>query len=147
MATCSFEQLLFALRIGVETANDALRRRRTRQLHAAHAGGEALHVQIPRGPAEDAALDPVVIPLRWFRDWRMPQVTEFAVEFECRLQYRKVRGAPPELVVDLHRPGRRRWWRQPRTHRMRIAFRAADGWQPKVSLDGRVASFPLGEVS
>lgn len=146
MASCTFDQLLFALRIGVETANDALRLRRAQQLHAANAGGEALHLQIPRGPAEDAALDPVVIPLRWFRDWRMPQVTEFAVEFECHLRYRKVRGAPPELVVDMHRPGRR-WWRKPRTHHMRIAFRATDGWQPRVSLDGRVAVFPVAEVS
>jgi hypothetical protein len=145
MATCTFEQLLFALRIGVETANDALRLRRARQLHAANAGGEALHVEIPRGAADDAPLDPVVIPLRWFRDWRVPQVTEFSVDFACRLQYERARGGAPELVIDLHPPGNR-WWRQPRTHHLRIAFRAADDWQPNVSLDGRAVGLPHAEA-
>jgi hypothetical protein len=144
-STCTFDQWLFALRIGVETANDALRLRRARQLHLANAGGENLHVEIPRGPADDAPLDPVVIPLRWFRDWRVPQVTEFSVEFECQLHYVKSRGAPAELVIDMRPPGKR-WWRRQRSHHMRIAFRAADAWKPSISLDGRQAHAPLAEI-
>jgi len=141
MATCTFDQLLYALRMAVEAANDALRLRRAQQYATGDAGGHALHVHVPTDATDAAELESVVIPLRWFRDHRVPQVTEFIMEFDCRFRYRRVRGAASELVVDLSRP-RKTWWRRPRLHRMRIAYRAADAWQPNVAIDGRRVDFP-----
>lgn len=142
MATCTFDQLLFALRVSVEAANDALRHRRLAHYAADHAGSEALHVEVPRGPSDDAPLDAVVLPLRWFRDPRVPQVTELSVEFDCRLRYERGSDGAAALVIDLHPAPPRRWRPRP-LHRLRIGYRAADAWQPSVSLDGRPVDVPL----
>ncbi|MDR6640864.1 hypothetical protein J2X57_000058 [Luteibacter sp. 1214] len=136
MAECSFDQLLFALRVSVEAANDGLRRRRGLHYEHDRAGNEALHVDIPRGPRDDATLDPVVIPMSWFRDPRLPQVTELSVAFDCRLRYERVRGAADALIIDMNPPPPR-WFRRRPLHRMVIRFRAADAWRADVSLDGR----------
>jgi hypothetical protein len=141
MSTCSFDQLLYALRTAVEAANDALRLQRDQQFSAGDASGQGLHVYVPADAHANAALESVVIPLRWFRDHRVPQVTEFSMEFECRLHYRHTRGARAELIVDLSRP-RVPWWRRAPVHRMRIALHAADAWQPSVAINGRVVPFP-----
>jgi hypothetical protein len=145
MATCTFDQLLFALRVSVEAANEALRRRRLAHYAAGDAGGDALHVDVPRDAGADAPLESVVLPLRWFRDPRMPQITELSVEFDCRLRYERGSDGATALVVDLHPAPPRRWRRRP-LHRLRIGYRAADAWQPSVSLDGRPVAVPLPEV-
>lgn len=143
MATCTFNQLLYALRVSVEAANESLHRRRLMQYAAGDAGGQALHVEVPRDSAFDAPLESVVIPLNWFRDPRVPLVTEFSVAFDCRLRYeRGSSAATGGLVIDM-RPPRPSWFRRRPLHRMRIAFRASEAWQPNVSLDGRVVSLPM----
>jgi hypothetical protein len=141
MATCTFNQLLYALRVSVETANEALHRRRLGHYEAAQAGGQALHVEVPRDSAFDAPLESVVIPLNWFRDPRVPQVTELSVEFGCRLRYERGSAGTGGLVIDL-RPPKPSWFRRRPLHRMRVVFRATDAWQPTVSIDGRVVDLP-----
>lgn len=141
MATCTLDQWLYALRIAVEAANESLRRRRAMQYAAGDASGQALHVDVPRDTSADSPLDSVVIPLRWFRDPHVPQVTELSVEFSCRLRYERGRGESGGLIIDLH-PPRPTWFRRRSLHRMRIAFRAADAWEPSVSIDERVALIP-----
>jgi hypothetical protein len=138
MATCTFDQLLYTLRVSVEATNEALRRRRAMHYEQGEAGGLALRVDVPRAARDDAPLDPVVIPLNWFRDPRIPQVTELSVAFDCRLRYERVQGGTEALVVDLH-PPRRTWFRRRPLHRMVISFRAAESWRAHVSLDGRAA--------
>lgn len=142
MATCTFNQLLYALRVSVEAANEALRRRRLMQYAVSNAGGEALHVDLPRDSAFDAPLESVVIPLNWFRDPHVPLVTEFSVEFDCRLRYERGSAGTGGLVIDLL-PARRTWFRKRAAHRMRVAFRASDAWQPDISIDGRVVALPM----
>lgn len=140
---CTFDQLLFALRVSVEAANETLRRRRLAHYASGiDAGGDALHVDIPRDARPDAPLESVVIPLRWFRDPRMPQVTELSVEFDCRLRYERGGDGVTGLVVDMH-PPRRAWWRRWPVHRIRIAYRAADAWEPSIAIDGRRVAIPL----
>ncbi|URL57028.1 hypothetical protein IM816_10165 [Luteibacter flocculans] len=141
MATCTLDQWLYALRIAVEAANESLRRRRAMQYAVGDASGQALHVDVPRDASADSPLDSVVIPLRWFRDPHVPQVTELSVEFSCRLRYERGRGGEGGLIIDLH-PPRPTWFRRRSLHRMRIAFRAADAWEPSVSIDERVALIP-----
>jgi hypothetical protein len=142
VAVCTFDQLLYALRVSVEAANEALRRRRSMHLEAGDTDAQALHVEIPRDPGPDAPLEPVVIPLRAFRDPRVPLVTELSVAFDCRLRYERGPLGVDELVIDM-RPVRRVWFRRPRVHHMRISFRAVDAWQPRIVLDDRVVSVPL----
>ena len=48
MAVCTFDQLLYALRVSVEAANEALRRRRAMHIEAGDTYDQALHVEIPR---------------------------------------------------------------------------------------------------
>jgi len=142
MATCTFDQLLYALRVSVEAANEALRRRRLMQYALGDAGGQSLHVDVPRDSAFDAPLESVVIPLNWFRDPHVPLVTELSVEFDCRLRYERGSAGNGGLVIELS-PPRRTWFRRRALHRMRVAFRASDAWQPDVSIDGRVVALPL----
>jgi hypothetical protein len=142
MATCTFNQLLYALRVSVEAANEALRRRRLMQYAVSNAGGEALHVDVPRDSAFDAPLESVVIPLNWFRDPHVPLVTELSVEFDCRLRYERGSAGIGGLVIDLL-PARRTWFRKRVAHRMRVAFRASDAWQPDISIDGRIVALPM----
>lgn len=141
MATCTLDQWLYALRIAVEAANESLRRRRAMQYAVVDASGQSLHVDVPRDASVDSPLDSVVIPLRWFRDPHVPQVTELSVEFSCRLRYERGRGGSGGLIIDLH-PPRPTWFRRRSLHRMRIAFRAADAWEPSVSIDESVALIP-----
>jgi hypothetical protein len=143
MATCTFDQLLYALRVSVEAANEGLRRRRTLQYQKGDADGHALHVDVPCDAGPEAQLESVVIPLSWFRDPRVPLVTEFAVAFDCRLRYERRRGGSDELVIDM-RPPRARWFRRRRLHRLCISLRATNAWQPRVTLDGRVAAMEGG---
>ena len=145
MANCTFDQLLYALRVSVEAANEALQRRRAMQVEAGDTDAQALHVDLPRDARCDAPLVPVVIPLRAFRDPRTPQVTELSVAFDCRLRYQRDGNDADELVIDM-RPVRLRWFRRPKMHRMSICFRAVDAWQPSVVLDGRVVGFPIAGV-
>jgi hypothetical protein len=142
MAVCTFDQLLYALRVSVEAANESLRRRRAMQVAAGDSDGEALHVEIPRDASPDAPLEPVVIPLREFRDPRVPQVAELSVSFDCRLRYERRPSGVEELVIDMG-PARRRWFRRVRTHHMCISFLARDAWQPRIVLDDRVVSAPV----
>lgn len=142
MAVCTFDQLLYALRISAEAANESLRQRRAMQTAEGDSDSQALHVQIPRDPAPDAPLEPVVIPLRAFRDPRIPQVTELSVSFDCRLRYERGPGGVDELVIDM-RPVRRVWFRRLRMHHMSISFRARDQWVPRIVLDDRVVSVPF----
>jgi hypothetical protein len=144
MAVCTFDQLLYALRVSVEAANEALRRRRAMHVDAGDTDAEALHVEIPRDAGPDAPLEPVVIPLRAFRDPRVPQVTELSVAFDCRLRYERGPGGVDELVIDM-RPVRRVWFRKARVHHMSICFLARDKWQPRIVLDGRAVSVPVVE--
>lgn len=141
MAECTFDQLLYALRVAVESANDGIRRRRVQQCARQDAADAGLHVEIPHGLDDEATLSPVVIPMRWFRDRRTPQITEFVIEFDCALRYRRL-GGGSQLVADMS-PRRAGWWCRPRLHRLRIALRAAEAWQPSVSLDGRIVPFPI----
>jgi hypothetical protein len=141
MASCTFDQLLYALRVSVEAANEGLQRRRAMHYEAGDTDALALHVELPRDASADAPLVPMVIPLRAFRDPRIPQVTELSVAFDCRLRYERGSDAADELVIDM-RPARLRWFRRPRMHRICICFRAVDAWQPSVVLDGRVVGFP-----
>jgi hypothetical protein len=142
MAVCTFDQLLYALRVSVEAANEALRRRRAMHVDAGDTDARALHVEIPRDAGPDAPLEPVVIPLRAFRDPRVPQVTELSVAFDCRLRYERGPLGVDELVIDM-RPVRRVWFRRRRMHHMSISFRAADSWQPRIVLDDRVVNVPV----
>ena len=142
MAVCTFDQLLYALRVSVEAANEALRRRRAMHVDAGDTDAQALHVEIPRHAGPDAPLEPVVIPLRAFRDPRVPQVTELSVAFDCRLRYERGPLGVDELVIDM-RPVRRVWFRRRRMHHMSISFRAADAWQPRIVLDDRVVNVPV----
>jgi len=142
MAVCTFDQLLYALRVSVEAANEALRRRRAMHVDAGDTDAQALHVEIPRDAGPDALLEPVVIPLRAFRDPRVPQVTELSVAFDCRLRYERGPLGVDELVIDM-RPVRHVWFRRRRMHHMSISFRAADAWQPRIVLDDRVVSVPV----
>lgn len=141
MATCTFNQLLYALRVSVEAANEALHRRRLMQYEAATAGGQALHVDVPRDSASDAPLESVVIPLNWFRDPSVPLVTELSLEFGCRLRYERGSAGTGGLVIEL-RPAAPTWFRRSPVHRMRIVFRAANAWEPSVAIDGRVVNLP-----
>ncbi|HEY4293982.1 hypothetical protein [Luteibacter sp.] len=142
MATCTFNQLLYALRVSVEAANEALQRRRVMQYEYGNTGGLGLHVDVPRDSAADAPLESVVIPLNWFRDPHVPQVTELSVEFDCRLRYERGSGSTGGLVIDM-RPPRLTLFRRRPLHRLRIAFRAVDAWQTNVSIDGRVVDIPM----
>jgi len=141
MAVCTFDQLLYALRVSVEAANEALRRRRALHVEAGDTDDQALHVEIPRDPGPDAPLEPVVIPLRAFRDPRVPQVTELTVAFDCQLRYERGPFGVDELVIDM-RPPKRSWFRKKRVHHMSISFRSTDAWQPRIVLDGRVVHVP-----
>jgi len=142
MAVCTFDQLLYALRVSVEAANEALRRRRAMHVDAGDTDAQALHVEIPRDAGPDAPLEPVVIPLRAFRDPRVPQVTELSVAFDCRLRYERGPLGVDELVIDM-RPVRRVWFRRARVHHMSISFLARDAWQPRIVLDDRVVNVPV----
>jgi hypothetical protein len=143
MAVCTFDQLLYTLRVSVEAANEALRGRRAASVDAGDTDAQALHVQVPRDPGPSAPLEPVVIPLRAFRDPRVPQVTELSVAFDCRLRYERGPGGVDELVIDM-RPVRRVWFRRrPRMHHMSISFHARDQWVPRIVLDDRVVSVPV----
>ena len=141
MAVCTFDQLLYALRVSVEAANESLRRRRAACVAAGDTGVQDLHVEIPRDAGPDAPLEAVVIPLREFRDPRVPQVTELSVSFDCRLRYERGPFGVDELVIDM-RPPRRVWFRRARMHHMSISFLARDAWQPRIVLDDRVVSVP-----
>lgn len=145
MATCTFDQLLYALRVSVEAANEGLQRRRAMHRQADDSDAQALHVDLPRDASPDAPLVPVVIPLRAFRDPRMPLVTELSVAFDCRLRYERGGNGADELLIDM-RPPRLRWFRRPKMHRICICFRAVDAWQPSVVLDGRTVSLPKAAV-
>lgn len=141
MATCTFDQLLYALRVSVEAANEALLRRRAMQYETGDASGQALHVDVPRDARPDAPLEAVVIPLRQFRDARMPLVTELSVEFDCRLRYERSRDGTGGLVIDMH-PPRRTWFRRRPLNRMSISFRATEAWRPRIAIDGRAVNLP-----
>ena len=141
MAVCTFDQLLYALRVSVEAANESLRRRRAACVAAGETGVQDLHVEIPRDAGPDAPLEAVAIPLREFRDPRVPQVTELSVSFDCRLRYERGPFGVDELVIDM-RPARRVWFRRGRMHHMSISFLARDAWQPRIVLDDRVVSVP-----
>jgi hypothetical protein len=142
MAVCTFDQLLYALRVSVEAANESLRRRRAMHVDAGDTDAQALHVEIPRDAGPDAPLEPVVIPLRAFRDARVPQVTELSVPFDCRLRYERGPSGVDELVIDM-RPVRKRWFSRARMHHMRISFLARDAWQPRIVLNDRVVQVPV----
>lgn len=145
MATCTFDQLLYALRVSVEAANEGLQRRRAMHRQGDDSDARALHVDIPRDASPDAPLVPVVIPLRAFRDPRVPLVTELSMAFDCRLRYERGGHDADELVIDM-RPARWRWFRRPKMHRMCICFRAVDAWQPSVAVDGRMVNLPMAGV-
>jgi hypothetical protein len=145
MATCTFDQLLYALRVSVEAANEGLQRRRAMHRQLDDGEAQALHVDIPRDASGDAPLVPVVIPLRAFRDPRVPLVTELSVTFDCRLRYERGGNGVDELLIDMRPPGLR-WFLRPKMHRICICFRAVDAWQPSVALDGRVVSLPRAAV-
>ena len=94
MATCTFDQLLFALRVSVEAANEALRRRRLAHYTAGDASGDALHVDVPRDARLDAPLESVVLPLyyndrgRWI--WMMKQsISKIACYFNTQRMMRR----------------------------------------------------------
>jgi hypothetical protein len=142
MAVCTFDQLLYALRVSVEAANESLRKRRAMLVAAGDTEAQALHVEIPRDASPDAPLEAVVIPLREFRDPRVPQVAELSVSFDCRLRYERGPFGVDELVIDM-RPVQRRWFRRVRMHHMSISFLARDAWQPRIVLDDRVVSVPV----
>lgn len=146
MANCTFDQLLYALRVSVEAANEALQQRRAKHYQAGDTDAQALHVDLPFNASPDAPLVPVVIPLRAFRDPRVPQVTELSVAFDCRLRYERSGNDADELVIDM-RPPRWFWFRRAKMHRLCISFRAVDAWRPKVVLDGRVVGFPMAVVA
>lgn len=139
MAVCTFDQLLYALRVSAEAANESLRQRRAMHLADGDSDSQALQVQVPRDPSLNAPLEPVVIPLRAFRDPRVPQVTELSVAFDCRLRYERGPDGVEELMIDM-RPARRVWFWRVRMHHMSISFRARDQWVPRIVLDDRVVS-------
>jgi hypothetical protein len=146
MATCTFDQLLYALRVSVEAANEAMLRRRAMQYEAGDTSAQALHVDVPRNASPDAPLEAVVIPLRLFRDPRVPLVTELSVEFDCRLRYERAGDGAGGLVIDL-RPPRLTWFRRRPLHRMCISFRSVDAWQPRIAIDGRAVTLPAARGS
>ncbi|GAA0915660.1 hypothetical protein KR767_09460 [Luteibacter anthropi] len=118
MIECALDTLLYTLRDAVEKTSDA----------------NSVRVDLP-GAGDPAS--PLVLPIATFRDHRQPDMTLLSLEFDCYLRLRRIRGQPlPELILNLGKP-RWRWLSRSRPHRMRISYRAVDGWRPRVELDGR----------
>lgn len=118
MIECALDTLLYTLRDAVEKAAD----------------DGSIRLDLPGGTLPAT---PLTMPLSIFRDHRQPDVTLLSLEFDCYLRMRRLRGqALPELILNLGKP-RWRWFTRSRPHRMRISYRAVDGWRPRVELDGR----------
>ncbi|MDQ0010991.1 hypothetical protein J2T07_003197 [Luteibacter jiangsuensis] len=140
MASCGFDTLLYGLREAVCAADESLgaRRQALRRDDEKH----ALHAWVPVSPAADAELEPVVIPLRMFRDNRRPHISVMSIEFEGRFLLRRERGvSKPRLVIEIGKP-RFRWFSRGGMHHVRISYRSADAWQPCVEVDGKVVDLP-----
>lgn len=140
MASCGFDTLLYGLREAVCAAAESLEARRQALRHDDET--HALHAWVPVSPEADAALEPVVIPLRMFRDKRRPHIAVMSIEFEGRFLLRQERGSSkPRLVIEIGKR-RFRWLSRAGMHHVRIAYRSADAWQPCVEVDGRVVDLP-----
>lgn len=142
MAICAMDTLLESLREVVVAADEAIRRRRDERRRDDDSEAYALHASIPASPSPDAPLEPVVIPLRLFRDRREPRIALLSIEFDGRFRFRRVSGAQrPQLVIDLGRP-RFHWLSRGRMHRIRISYRSVDAWKPCIEIDDRVVALP-----
>lgn len=142
MAICALDTLLESLREVVVAADASIRRRRDERRSHDDSDAYALHANIPASPDPDARLEPVVIPLRLFRDRREPHVALLSIEFDGRFRLRRIRGAKrPQLVIDLGQP-RFRWFSRRPVHRIRISYRSVDAWQPCIEIDDRVVVLP-----
>ncbi|WP_448096185.1 hypothetical protein [Luteibacter yeojuensis] len=140
MASCGFDTLLYGLRDAVCAADESLdaRRQALRRDDDTH----ALHAWVPVSPDADAALEPVVIPLRLFRDNRRPHIAVMSIEFEGRFFLRRERAASkPRLIIEIGKP-RFRWFSRAVMHHVRISYRSADAWQPFVEVDGKAVDLP-----
>jgi hypothetical protein len=138
MSECAFDTLLVALQDAVVNADGSIRRRREALMaERADASEHVLSVSMPQSPAEDAPCTPLTLPLRLFRDRRMPHIAMMSVEFDCTMHYSKLRGARHrELVLVLGRP-RFAWFRRRAVHRVRISYLSTNAWHPQVEIDGR----------
>lgn len=146
MTTCSFDTLLVILQNAVIDVNASVRQRRLSLFPANDgepaASEQSLCVQIPQGPAEDAACVPVTLPMSLFRDRRLPQIAMLSVEFDCSLHFPRLNGlAAPQLHLDIARP-RFAWLSRRKLHHVRIVYQSSNAWQPQIEVNGRVMPLP-----
>jgi hypothetical protein len=140
MASCEFDTLLYGLRDAVCAADESLHARR--QALRRDDDTHALHAWVPVSPEPDAALEPVIIPLRLFRDNRQPHIAVMSIEFEGRFFLRRERNASkPRLVIEMGKP-RFRWFSRAVVHHVRISYRSIDAWRPFVEIDGKSIDLP-----
>lgn len=149
MTDCAFDTLLIALHNAVIHANASIRKRREALLANLGPEGDVsehtLSVAIPQGASADAPVVVEAIPLRLFRDKRMPRIAMMSIEFDCSLRYVKKRGqSSSELNMVLGKP-RFSWFRRERIHRVRISYLSANAWHPQVEIDGRLLVVPPPE--
>jgi hypothetical protein len=147
MAICALDTLLESLREAVRAADEAIRHRRDALRHDDDDEAHALHVQVPASPYPGAPLEPVVVPLRLFRDRRDVRIALLSLEFDGRFRLHKLGGnRRPQLVIDLGRP-RFRWFTRAQAHRIRISYRSVDAWLPHIEIDGRAVTLPASAPS
>ena len=138
MNTCTLDALLDALQQALTRANVSLRQRREAR---AIPEVQELRMEIPRDSRNGITHVPVSIPLRAFRDPRMPQASMLSIEFDCTFRYRRRRRRqPPELHIVIGRPRMRR----EALHRLRITCHARDAVTPRVDIDGH--TLPITET-
>jgi hypothetical protein len=149
MTDCAFDTLLIALHNAVVNANASIRKRREALLDNHGPAGDVsehtLNVAIPQGAGADAPIVVEAIPLRLFRDKRIPRIAMMSIEFDCSLRYIKKRGeASSELNMIIGKP-RFSWFRRRRIHRVRISYLSANAWHPQVEIDGSLLVVPTPE--
>lgn len=142
MTACAFDTLLIALHDAVVHANDILRAQRQALLAGEGPVGDinehTLSVAIPQGDPAAGAVVIETLPLRLFRDKRIPHIAMMSIEFDCTLRYLRQRGRPSsELYMVIGKPRFAWFWRR-RIHRVRISYLSANAWHPRVEIDDRL---------
>jgi hypothetical protein len=146
MTTCAFDTLLDALQNAVVGANGSIRRRRE-ALFAADAAPHdtsehALRVEMPQGPAPTAPCVAMTLPLRLFRDRRMPSIAMLSIEFDCTFRFLSRRGSSSRELHMLMGKPRFPWLSRRPLHHVRISYLSTNAWCPQVEIDSRPLVMP-----